>query len=147
MTKGQREVLEKLARSQSSGHREVTRAKVLLLAADGAASTAIAWELGISPTSVTSWRVRFTEEGLKEFGKVKPGRGRKPSIPDDKVAAIVAATLHEKPPGTTQWSCRTMAKAYGVSPATVQRVWAARGLKPAHLFKASPGRDVLRPHP
>jgi transposase len=65
---------------------------------------------------------------------VKPGRGRKPTIPDDKVAAIVEATLHDKPPGETHWSCRTMAKAQGVSPATVQRVWAARGLKP-HLVK------------
>jgi transposase len=112
----------------------VTRAKALLRAADGAANTAIAWELGVSPTSVTSWRARFTEEGLKKFGKVKPGRGRKPTIPDDKVAAIVEATLHDKPPGETHWSCRTMAKAQGVSPATVQRVWAARGLKP-HLVK------------
>jgi transposase len=134
MTKGQREILEKLARSQTATHREVTRAKALLLAADGAANTAIAWELGVSPTSVTSWRARFTEEGLKKFGKVKPGRGRKPTIPDEKVAAIVDATLHEKPPGETHWSCRRMAKAQGVSPATVQRVWSARGLKP-HLVK------------
>ena len=47
ITKGQREILEKLARSQTAPHRDVTRAKALLLAADGAASTAIAWELGI----------------------------------------------------------------------------------------------------
>ena len=83
---------------------------------------------------LTAWRARFTEEGSKKFGKLKPGRGRKPTIPDEKVAAIVEATLHEKPPGETHWSCRTMAKAQGVSPATVQRVWAARGLKP-HLVK------------
>ena len=85
-------------------------------------------------SSVTSWRDRFEEEALKKFGKVKSGRGRKPTIPDDKVAAIVEATLHEKPPGETHWSCRSMAKAQGGSPATVQRVWAARGLKP-HLVK------------
>ena len=40
------------------------------------------------------------------------------------------ATLNEKPEGETHWSCRTMAAAQGVSPATVQRIWAARGLKP-----------------
>jgi transposase len=88
----------------------------------------------VSATSVTSWRARFLEEGLQKFGKVKPGRGRKPTIPDEKVAAIVRATLQEKPAGETHWSCRTMAKAQGVSPATVQRVWAARGIKP-HLVK------------
>jgi hypothetical protein len=30
---------------------------------------------------------------------VRPGRGRKPSIPAEKVKEIVHATLHEKPPG------------------------------------------------
>jgi transposase len=134
MTDGQRDILEKLARSQTAPHRDVTRAKALMLAEAGVANTAIAWELGVSASSVTSWRARFEEEGLKRFGKVKSGRGRKPTIPDDKVAAIVEATLHDKPPGETHWSCRSMAKAQGVSPATVQRVWAARGLKP-HLVK------------
>jgi transposase len=134
MTDGQREILEKLAKSQTATHREVTRAKALLLAEDGVANTAIAWELGVSPSSVTSWRSRFEQEGIAKFGKVKAGRGRKPTIPDDKVAAIVEATLHDKPPGETHWSCRSMAKAQGVSAATVQRVWAARGLKP-HLVK------------
>jgi transposase len=126
--------LEKLAKSQTATHREVTRAKALLLAEDGVANTAIAWELGVSPSSVTSWRSRFEQEGIAKFGKVKAGRGRKATIPNDKVAAIVEATLHDKPPGETHWSCRSMAKAQGVSPATVQRVWAARGLKP-HLVK------------
>src|SRR5271154_4921572 len=134
MTDGQREILEKLAKSQTATHREVTRAKALLLAEAGVANTAIAWERGVSPSSVTSWRSRFEQEGIAKFGKVKAGRGRKPTIPDDKVAAIVEATLHDKPPGETHWSCRSMAKAQGVSAATVQRVWAARGLKP-HLVK------------
>ena len=49
------------------------------------------------------------------------------------------ATLHEKPAGETHWSCRSMAKAHGVSPATVQRIWSARGLKPHQVktFKLS----------
>ena len=70
---------------------------------------------------------------------VPPGRGRKPSIPPEKVAAIVDATLHETPEGETRWSCRTMAKAQGVSPATVQRIWSARELKPHRVktFKLS----------
>jgi transposase len=134
MTDGQRDILEKLARSQTAPHRDVTRAKALLAAREGTANTAIAAELGVSASSVASWRARFEEEGLKKFGKVKSGRGRKPTIPDDTVAAIVEATLHDKPPGQTHWSCRSMARAQGVSPATVQRVWAARGLKP-HLVK------------
>jgi len=69
--------------------------------------------------------LRGRAEGL--FG-VRPGRGRKPSIPVEKVEEIVRLTLHETPLGETHWSCRTMAARAGVSPATVQRIWSARGL-------------------
>lgn len=44
--------------------------------------------------------------------------------------AIVHSTLHETPPGATDWSCRSMAKAAGVSRSTVQRIWDAHGLQP-----------------
>ena len=93
------------------------------MAAGGLATTRIAAQAGLSPATVEAWRERFVLEGLKAFAGVRPGRGRKPSIPSEKVAAIVHATLHEKPAGETHWSCRSMAKAHGVSPATVQRIW------------------------
>jgi hypothetical protein len=49
---------------------------------------------------------------------------------------VVHLTLHSKPARRTHWSCRTMAAATGISPATVQRIWAARGLRP-HLVDTS----------
>ena len=134
MSDGQREVLERLAKSSAVPHREVTRAKALLLAADGMASTAIAARLGVSPSSVAGWRSRFAEEGMARFGQVAKGRGRKPSIPPGKVDEIVRLTLHGKPEGQTHWSLRTMAEQAGVSKDTVRRIWVARGLKP-HLVK------------
>ena len=136
---GQREVLETLSKSRTAPHRQVIRAKALLLAAQGLANTAIARQLGVSPSSVVAWRTRFDEEGLAKFGKVREGRGRKPSLPAEKVAEIVRATLHDKPRGRTHWSCRSMAKASAVSPATVQRIWSARGLQPHRVetFKLS----------
>ncbi len=134
ITDSQREVLETLARSHTAPHRQVQRARVLLLAADGTANTQIAASVGVSPATVKTWRERFEQEGLKDLGVVRPGRGRKPQITDQKIAEIVHATLHEKPAGETHWSCRTMAKAHGVSAATVQLIWSARGLKP-HLAK------------
>ena len=105
-----------------------------MMAADGISNTAIAEETGMSRVTVVAWRAEFVTDGLRGFGQVADGRGRKPTISDEKVAEIVDATLHSKPAGETHWSCRTMAKAQGVSPATVQRIWAARGLKP-HLVK------------
>jgi transposase len=134
MTDGQREILESLAKSLTAPHREVMRAKALLLAAQGMANTAIAARLEVSPSSVAAWRDRFTEEGLAKIGRVRPGRGRKPRIPPEKIDEIVRLTQQSTPPGETHWSCRSMATAAGVSPATVQRVWSARGLKP-HLVK------------
>jgi transposase len=131
---GQREVLLALSKSLSAPHREVVRAKALLLAADGVANTAIAARVGVSPSSVIAWRERFTADGLAKIGQVAPGRGRKAQIPAEKIDEIVRLTLESKPEGETHWSCRTMARATGVSPATVQRVWSARGLKP-HLQK------------
>src|SRR3954466_7835226 len=91
---GQREVLESLARSQSGAHREVVGAKALLMAADGMANTAIATALSVSPASVKSWRDRFAEEGLAKLGRVRAGRGRKKSIPQDKIDEIVDLTLN-----------------------------------------------------
>ena len=139
MTDGQRDVLERLARAAVAAHREVQRARALLLAADGVANTRIAAQVGVSPTTVAAWRQRFSEEGLTAFAGVRPGRGRKPSISSAKVAEIVRATLEDTPRAETHWSCRTMAKAQGVSPATVQRIWSARGLRPHRLetFKLS----------
>ena len=134
VTDGQRQILERLAVSQSAPHREVTRAKALLMAEQGLANTAIAASLGVSPSSVVEWRKTFVAEGMTKFGQVHSGRGRKPTIPEDKIDEIVRLTKESKPPGETHWSCRSMAKAVGVSPATVQRVWSARGLKP-HLVK------------
>jgi transposase len=129
-----REVLEALSKSATAPHREVVRAKALLLAAEGVANTAIGARLGVSPTSVVAWRERFAADGLTRFAQVREGRGRKPQIPQAKIDEIVQLTQHSKPEGQTHWSCRTMAKATGVSAATVQRVWSSRGLKP-HLVE------------
>ena len=131
---GRREVLEILARSQAVAHRVVQRAQVLLLAADGVSNSEIGEVVGVSRPTVLAWRGQFEKDGLIGFGEVAKGRGRKPSISDEKVAEIVELTLHSTPEGQTHWSCRSMATRAGVSSASVQRIWSARGLKP-HLVK------------
>ena len=139
LTDEQRSVLEKLIRSRTAPHRDVLRARALLMAADGFANTRIASEVQVSPATVAAWRERFSDDGLKNFSAVRSGRGRKPSIPAGEVEEIVRLTLQETPPGETHWSCRTMAARAGVSPATVQRIWSARGIKPHRVdtFKLS----------
>ncbi len=134
-----REVLQRIALSSSAPHREVIRARVLLDAADGIANTVISANHGVTPVTVRAWRRAFVESELVDWGKVKPGRGRKATIPEQKIAEIVELTTKSKPAGHTHWSCRTMAKQVGVSPATVQRIWSELGLRPHLLdtFKVS----------
>jgi transposase len=109
------------------------------MASEGVANTAIAQALSVSPGSVANWRVRFAEDGVARLGEVRKGRGRKPSIPQEKIDEIVDLTQNYRPKGETHWSCRTMAEVVGVSKDTVQRVWSARGLKPHRVetFKLS----------
>jgi len=88
---------------------------------------------------VIVWRKRFSEGGPQALTEVMEGRWRKRTISAAKVKEIVVATTQSTPPGQTHWSCRSMAKAQGGSPASVQRIWDAHGLKPHRVrtFKLS----------
>lgn len=130
----QREVLEKLSRGRNVSHKLVMRARIILAAADGISNNQIARQQGTTRVTVNLWRKRFQEEGIRALERDAPRRGRIPRISAKKVEEIVEATLHTKPLSSTHWSVRTMAKAHGVSKATVQRIWRAHGLKP-HLVK------------
>ncbi len=68
--------------------REVVRASVLLDAAAGVPNTAIASRHQVTAVSVRKWRAQFQQQGLTDWGKVAPGRGRKPSIPAETIARI-----------------------------------------------------------
>src|SRR5262244_1463921 len=135
----QRRVLEGWRRAPSTPQGVALRASVILMAADGVPNRTIAKTLGVSRPTVLLWRERFASDGPKALTKIEKGRGRKPSIPPEKVKAIIEATLHRQPPGATHWSCRTMAKAMGVSRDTVNRIWRAHELQPHRVtsFKLS----------
>jgi transposase len=135
----QRQVLERWVGAQKTPQSVATRARIVLLAAEGVSNSEIARQLGVSRPTVILWRARFAEHGPQALSETKPGRGRKPTITAAKIKAVVDATTQTRPAGQTHWSCRTMAKAQGLSPATVQRIWDAHGLKPHRVktFKLS----------
>ena len=124
--------LSRRVRSATIHQRDGRRARVILLAAQGCSRVDIAHLVGFSLRSVTRWCQRFQElrlEGLHD----KPGRGRPSSLPPDALARVIEHVV--KPPiGQPRWSCRSMARVAGISPASVQRIWAANDIKP-HLTR------------
>jgi len=104
------------------------------MAAEGTQSQEIAQRMKISRPTVQLWRQRFLALRVSGLEKDAPRPGRIPRIPAHKISAVVEATLHTTPPQTTHWSTRSMAKAQGLSEATVRRIWQQHNLKP-HLIK------------
>ena len=129
----ERSNLEALAWSPRSAVRDVTRAQIILLAAEQKQNTGIAIEVGVNINTVQKWRNRFVKERLKGL-RDQAGRGRKRTYDLDKVAAIIETTLQTIPTQATHWSTRTLAKQVGVSHMTVQRIWNAHHIQP-HLVR------------
>jgi transposase len=126
--------LEGWISSPTSQQRVVQRSRIVLAAADGQANHAIAKQVGVSRPTVLLWRDRFAEEGPGGLLRDRPRGSGKPPLPKEKVQAVIEATLSTKPPAATHWSVRSMAREQGISPAAVQRIWSAHGLKP-HLVR------------
>jgi Homeodomain-like domain len=80
------------------------------------------------------WRGRFVSHRLDGLHDEPRPRGPR-TITDNDVERVIVKTLEEAPVGATHWSTRSMAKAAGMSPSTVSRIWRAFGLKP-HLIES-----------
>ena len=142
-----REELASMARSRSLPAGLVSRARIVLLCAEGLDNSAVAARLRVSRQTVGRWRERFRTQSLMGlYDEHRPGRPR--SIPDDTVMTLLQKTLETRPPdGSTHWTCRSMAAATGVSKSTVQRLWTAFHLQPhrqKHFpLSTSPGQGVV----
>jgi transposase len=134
-----RSTLERWSRGRSTQARLVTRARVVLAAAEGRENQDIAAELNISRGAVARWRDRFAAAGVAGITKDAPRGGRPPKERQDLVRRIIEMTTQQTPANATHWSTRTLAEALGTNHALVSRVWRAHGLKPhlCHAFKVS----------
>ena len=138
----QRRILEAWIRAHNTPQSIAMRAKIALLAANGLSNVQVAREVGVSRPTVILWRQRFLLSGTDALTTILPGRGRPVTYTAEQVQRIVEATTQTKPPGATHWSTRSMARAQGISKATVQRIWSAHGLQPHRTkrFKLSGDR-------
>jgi len=145
LSQEQQKILQTWVAARNTPQKIVLRSRIVLLAAEGKSNLRIAQTLRTSRPTVLLWRGRFQQGGPAALTEDAPGRGRKRQISSTQVQQIVEATLHTKPPATTHWSVRSMAQAKKVSPATVQRIWDAHGLKPhrTRTFKLSRDRQFV----
>jgi transposase len=133
-----REVLVRLSKRPSTPHGLATRARIVLLFADGLSNTEVAKRIDVNHATARKWRERYRTGGIEALAdEPRPGVPR--TFGDDAIEALVVKTLTEKPRDATHWSTRDMAKATGMSQPTVSRIWKAFGLKPwaTDTFKLS----------
>jgi DNA-binding NarL/FixJ family response regulator len=79
----ERAVLLSLARSYTLPYWQVTRAQMVLMAADGLRNDEIAERLNCRREVVSQWRKRFFEQRLPGL-EDRPRRGRPPTFPPSR---------------------------------------------------------------
>jgi|SRR5580692_4673165 transposase len=135
---GDRATLEAWSRRPKTSQALALRARIVLRAADGLNSTAIAEELQVHLQTALKWRARFVERGVDGLlDEPRPGQPRK--LGDAQIEAVIARTLESKPADSTHWSTRSMAQATGLNQTAVSRIWRAFALQPhrSETFKLS----------
>lgn len=141
LSNDERETLTTWSRSRTAPARLVTRAKIVLAAADGVENQDIAANLGLARGTVVTWRKRFAAERLAGIEHERPGRGRKASKRKHWARTIVEVTLHTTPKNATHWSQRSLAEHLGVSKSLVERVWRTHELAPHRVRTFKLSRD------
>jgi len=136
---GDRERLEAVVGSGNSPQKHVWRARIVLLSAEGIGTMEIQRRTGKGKPTIWRWQARFMAEGVDGLLHEATRPAGKPPLTSEVIERVVEMTLAEPPGETTHWTCRAMAKAAGVSHRSVQRIWAAHGLKPhrVSVFKLS----------
>ena len=120
LTEEERAELEGLARSTKTEHRLRLKARIVLMAAEGAATRAIGRALGCTTGTASKWRVRYAKDrraGFSETGN--RGAAAKYTAATDR---RILAQLDQRPPdGYANWTGPLLAEALG--DVNVQYVW------------------------
>ena len=148
----ERVALERLARAHTTGQQLAARARIVLLAAEGLSTSAVARTLGVEVGTARQWRARwraFRAVPLTELSAATrladaPKPGAPVRISPEQVCQIVAVGC-ERPADAdrpiSQWSARELAD-------EVMRRGIVGRISPRHagrLLKS--GRPAAAPHP
>jgi transposase len=125
----ERAALLAIVRSPRSEQRMVTRARVVLAAADGIPNRRIARDVGLSERKVGVWRNRFCErrlDGLKDLPR--PGAPRR--YDHDQRLAVFKTACSDPPQGETHWTVRSLAETVGIGKSQTHAFLSEADLKP-----------------
>jgi len=140
LTDLERITLQRTVKATTATQREVWRARVVLLAAEGKENQAIAEEVGRSAGSVALWRNRFVQERLPALANRPKRRTPIKYTPEDR-RRVVEIACTGVPEAETHWSVRTLAKATGVGRETVRAILREAGLRPHRMGTFSRSTD------
>src|ERR687886_1661020 len=104
----EREQLEHLLHSGTHATRTVTRARILLKAAEGAEDSAIAAALSVGRATVKRTRQRFVAEGLAALEE-RPRPGKQPKLDAKAQARLIAEACSTAPEGRQRWTLHLLA--------------------------------------
>ena len=100
--------------------RDLKRARIVLLAADGRSTRSIAKEVGVQPRIVSLWRHRYADQGLEGL-QDKPRPGKQPIYTKATDKRILKLLDKLPPEGFARWTGPLLAGALG--DVDVQYVW------------------------
>ena len=120
LTAEERAELEGMSRSTKSEHRARFKARIVLMAAEGAATRAIGRALGCTTGTASKWRVRYAKDRLRGFSEVgdRGAEDRYDGETDRRILALLDAAT---PEGYANWTGPLIAKRLG--DVHVQYVW------------------------
>jgi putative transposase len=111
--------LDRRVRARTGAQQDAVRARIVLLAADGLDTTAIAATLGIARGTARSWRARFAAQGLSGLAD-RPHRPPPRKYAPDVQARIVVLACQAPADlgwdGQSHWTIKDLARYIGDHP-------------------------------
>lgn len=102
--------LEAFTRKGIAGARELRRARILLLAADGRQDAEVAAAVGCCPATVARVRRRCAEAGVEAALCDRPRPGAAPLLDGKGEAFLVALACTDPPAGAACWTMQLLAE-------------------------------------
>ena len=116
-----------MSRSRSEEVRLAERARIVLACLDSKEIQQVAAEVGVSAPTVSKWRSRFAQQGVKGLKDLP--RSGKPAKFGPEFRDQVLALLEQSPPvGQSQWDGPAVAERLGASVHAVWRVLRREGI-------------------